>query len=102
MASTIGTELSHETISKITDQIGEEVLAWPRRPLEALYPVILAGRDRGQDPRRSPCLQPGRTHRRRARGMDGFKHVLGIWVQAHEGAKFWAGVCARAGTTAAS
>ncbi len=34
--------------------------------------------------------------------MDGIKHVLGIWVQAHEGAKFWAGVCARAGTTAAS
>ena len=26
--------------------------------------------------------------------MDGIKHVLGIWVQAHEGAKFWAGVCA--------
>ena len=26
--------------------------------------------------------------------MDGIKHVLGIWVQATEGAKFWAGVCA--------
>ena len=26
--------------------------------------------------------------------MDGVKHVLGIWVQANEGAKFWAGVCA--------
>ena len=26
--------------------------------------------------------------------MDGIKHVLGIWVQASEGAKFWAGVCA--------
>ncbi len=26
--------------------------------------------------------------------MDGIKHVLGIWIQAHEGAKFWAGVCA--------
>jgi putative transposase len=25
--------------------------------------------------------------------MDGIKHVLGIWVQATEGAKFWAGVC---------
>ncbi|MDK6900910.1 transposase, partial [Streptococcus agalactiae] len=25
---------------------------------------------------------------------DGIKHVLGIWVQAAEGAKFWAGVCA--------
>lgn len=26
--------------------------------------------------------------------MEGIKHVLGIWVQTHEGAKFWAGVCA--------
>ena len=26
--------------------------------------------------------------------MDGIKHVLGIWVQTKEGAKFWAGVCA--------
>ena len=34
LVSTIGTELSHETISKITDQVGEEVLAWQRRPLE--------------------------------------------------------------------
>ncbi|WP_371830494.1 transposase [Antrihabitans cavernicola] len=24
--------------------------------------------------------------------LDGIKHVLGIWVQATEGAKFWAGV----------
>jgi len=26
--------------------------------------------------------------------IDGIKHVLGIWVQQTEGAKFWAGVCA--------
>jgi hypothetical protein len=26
--------------------------------------------------------------------LDGVKHVLGIWVQAAEGARFWAGVCA--------
>lgn len=36
LATTIGTELSHETISKITDEISEEVLAWQRRPLEAI------------------------------------------------------------------
>lgn len=41
LASTIGTEISHETISKIADQIGEEILSWQQRPLEALYPVIL-------------------------------------------------------------
>ena len=28
-----GTHMSHETISKITDEVAEEVLAWQRRPL---------------------------------------------------------------------
>ena len=32
---TVGTELSRETISKIVDEIADEVLAWQHRPLEA-------------------------------------------------------------------
>ena len=32
---TLGTELSHETISNITDAVVEEVRAWQSRPLEA-------------------------------------------------------------------
>jgi hypothetical protein len=32
---TLGTELSHETISNITDAVLEEVRAWQARPLEA-------------------------------------------------------------------
>jgi len=40
LASTISTELSHETISKITDAVCDEVLAWQQRPLEELYPVL--------------------------------------------------------------
>lgn len=93
LASTIGTELSHETISKITDQIGQEVLAWQHRPLESLYPVIYLDaimvkiRDGAHVSNRAAHIAVGVD-------MDGIKHVLGIWVQAHEGAKFWAGVCA--------
>ncbi|WP_272954475.1 IS256 family transposase [Mycolicibacterium agri] len=40
LASTIGTELSHETISKITDAVLEEVIWWQKRPLEELYPIL--------------------------------------------------------------
>ena len=36
-----GTEISRETISKITDQIVEDMAALQRRPLERLYPVLL-------------------------------------------------------------
>ena len=33
--------------------------------------------------------------------MDGIKHVLGIWLQTNEGAKFWA-ACAPSWPTAVS
>jgi putative transposase len=93
LASTIGTELSHETISKITDEVAEEVLAWQRRPLEPLDPVIYLDaivvkvRDGGHVRNKAAHLAVGVD-------MDGVKHLLGIWVQTNEGAKFWAGVCA--------
>jgi putative transposase len=35
LVSTIGTEISRETLSKIVDEVCDEVLAWQRRPLEA-------------------------------------------------------------------
>lgn len=93
LATTLGTELSRETISKITDEVLEEVLAWQRRPLEALYPVIYLDalvvkvRDGGHVINKAAHIAVGVD-------MDGIKHVLGIWIQTHEGAKFWAGVCA--------
>jgi transposase-like protein len=93
LASTIGAELSHETISKITDQIAEEILVWQQRPLDALYPVIYLDaiivkvRDGGHVRNKAAHIAVGVD-------MDGIKHVLGIWVQATEGAKFWAAVCA--------
>ena len=40
LESTLGTEISHETISNVTDAVAEEVTAWQSRPLEAFYPVI--------------------------------------------------------------
>ena len=93
LASTLGTELSHETISKITDEVLEEVLEWQTRPLDPLYPIlyldaiIIKVRDGHQVQNRAAHIAVGVD-------MEGFKHVLGIWVQATEGAKFWAGVCA--------
>jgi putative transposase len=93
LASTLGTELSHETIAKITDEVTEEVLVWQRRPLEPLYPVIYLDaivvkvRDGGHVGNKAAHLAVGVD-------LEGVKHVLGIWVQTSEGAKFWAGVCA--------
>ena len=71
----------------------EEVLAWQRRPLEPFYPVIYLDalvvkiRDGAHVRNKAAHIAVGVD-------IDGIKHVLGIWVQASEGAKFWAGVCA--------
>jgi putative transposase len=93
LARTVGTDLSHETISKITDAVLEEVKAWQARPLEELYPIIYLDalvvkvRDGHQVRNKAAHIAVGVD-------LDGIRHVLGIWVQATEGAKFWAGVCA--------
>jgi transposase-like protein len=93
LETTIGSELSHETISKIVDAVADEVLVWQHRPLEALYPVlyldaiVVKVRDGGHVRNKAAHIAVGVD-------MDGVKHVLGIWVQATEGAKFWASVCA--------
>ena len=90
---TLGTELSHDTISKITDGVLEEVKGWQSRPLEEIYPIVyldalvIKVRDGHQVRNRAAHIAVGVD-------LDGIKHVLGIWVQASEGAKFWAGVCA--------
>nr|WP_309407565.1 transposase [Glutamicibacter sp. PS] len=40
LETTIGTQLSHDTISKITDEVIEEVAAWQECPLEEFYPIL--------------------------------------------------------------
>ena len=94
LAATLGTDLSHETISNVTEAVADEVAAWQNRPLEAFYPVIYLDalvvkvRDQNRVVNRHAHIAVGVD-------FDGIKHVLGIWVQASEGAKFWASVCAQ-------
>ena len=54
LAEIYDTEISRETISKITDAIVEDLQAWQHRPLDPVYAVLLI-LHRSQDPR-----QPGR------------------------------------------
>ncbi len=94
LAATLGTELSHEAISTITEAVAEEVATWQSRPLEAFYPVlyldalVVKVRDGAHVANRAAHIAVGVD-------MDGIKHVLGIWIQASEGAKFWASVCSQ-------
>jgi transposase-like protein len=94
-----GTRLSAETVSRITEQVMEEVKAWQRRPLDPIYPVVFLDalmvkvRDDHVVHNKPAYLAVGID-------IDGDKHVLGIWVPkaadgpTGEGAAFWRGVVA--------
>jgi len=94
LETTVGTQLSHDTISKITDEVLDEVAAWQERPLEEFYPIlyldaiVIKVRDGHQVRNKAAHMAIGVT-------VEGVKHVLGIWVTENEGAKFWAQVCAQ-------
>jgi putative transposase len=86
---TMGIEISHDTISKITDGVLEEMRAWQSRPLEAVYPVVFVDalvakvRDGGSVRNKAVNIAVGID-------CEGIKRVLGIWVAPAEGAKAWA------------
>jgi transposase-like protein len=89
LAEIYGTEISRETISKITDQIVEDMTAWQHRPLDRLYPVLLIDaivikvRD-AQVANRAVYVVIGVN-------LDGERDVLGLWLgpTGGEGAKQW-------------
>ena len=83
-----GVNVSAGLISEVTDSIQEEVKAWQDRPLEALYPIVYL------DALMVKMRQDGKVDNRAvytAIGIntEGEKSVLGLWVNATEGAKHW-------------
>jgi putative transposase len=86
---TMGIEVSHDTISKTTDEVLEEMRAWQARPLEAVCPVVFVDalvakvKDGGAVRNKAVNIAVGID-------CEGVKHVLGIWVAPAEGAEAWA------------
>jgi len=83
-----GVEVSPTLISKVTDEVIDQVRGWQNRPLERLYPVVFLDalfvkmRDGGQVSNRAVYVALGIN-------VEGEKEVLGLWVADSEGAKFW-------------
>ena len=73
--------------------VAEEITAWQTRPLDSFYAILYIDaltvkvRDGGTVDNKAAYLVTGVD-------IDGFNHVLGIWMAASEGARFWAG-CVR-------
>jgi putative transposase len=83
-----GVKVGRDLISRVTDEVMDDVRAWQQRPLEDVYPVVfldalvLKIREGGSVQRRACYLALGVT-------VEGERDVLGMWFQEHEGAKFW-------------
>lgn len=84
-------EVSHTLISKVTDAVIDEVIAWQARPLEEVYPTIYL------DCIVVKCHQDKRVINKSiylalAINLSGQKELLGLWIAENEGSKFWLSV----------
>ncbi|EFV91343.1 UNVERIFIED_ORG: putative transposase [Dietzia maris] len=86
-----GSKVSAATISRVTDVVTDEIALWQSRPLETVYPIVyidaiwLKIRDGGVVSNKACHVAVGVD-------LEGRKQVLGLWLGATEGAKFWANV----------
>lgn len=84
-------EISPELVTKISEKIMPEVVAWQNRPLEAVYPFIFMDaihykvREDHRYVTKAAYVVLGIT-------MDGRKDILGVWIGEHESSKFWLNV----------
>src|ERR1700761_73165 len=84
-------EVSPDLISRVTDAVLADVLAWRSRPLERIYPVVFLDALRVKI-RHEGIVKNKAIYVALALTLTGEKEVLGLWVEQTEGARFWLGV----------
>ena len=84
-------DISTSLVSRVTDNIIDDITAWQNRPLSSLYPIVYLDcivvkiRQDKQIINKAIYLALGVN-------LEGKKELLGMWVSENEGAKFWLGV----------
>ena len=83
-----GFEISHETLSNITDRVIETAGEWQNRPLKKFYPFLFVD-----------CLYVNIRKEMESRNcavyvvlgydVNGIKDILGIWIGEAEGKHYW-------------
>ena len=83
-----GVDISPTLISRITDEVMDEVIAWKNRPLESLYPIVYMDalvvkvKEDKSVIKKAVYLALGIN-------LEGKKEILGMWCSQNEGSKFW-------------
>jgi len=84
-------QLSTSTISKITDRINGDIVAWQNRPLDDLYlivwmdGIVFKVREQSKVINKTIYMAVGLKR-------DGRKEVLGLWLGKNESSSFWMSV----------
>lgn len=87
-----GITISPSMVSKITDKVIATATEWQNRILDKIYPIVYLDamyfkvRSNGKIVNKAVYICLGYT-------MEGYKDILGLWVDEAEGAKFWLGIC---------
>ena len=81
-------EISPDLISTITDAVLDELREWQMRPLDSVYPAIYLDAIVCKV-RHDGAVRNKAAHIAIGVDVEGRKHVLGIWLETAEGAKFW-------------
>ena len=86
-----GFQVSTSTISRITDKVSEDIVAWQNRPLEPIYfivwmdGIVFKVRENSRIINKTIYIAVGLR-------KDGKKEVLGLWLGKSESAAFWMSV----------
>src|SRR5690606_7237420 len=84
-------KVSPTSISRITDAVNEDIIAWQNRPLDPIYMVVWMDgvvfkvREGSKVINRTIYLAIGLKR-------DGVREVMGLWLGRSESASFWLGV----------
>ena len=84
-------DISTSTISRITDRISNDIVAWQNRPLEPVYlitwmdGIVFKVRENSKVINKTMYIAVGLRR-------DGKKEVLGLWLGKNESAAFWMSV----------
>lgn len=84
-------EISHTTLSEITERIIPKVKEWQSRPLDAVYTIVWL------DAMHYKVKDEGKVSSRAVYNVlaidkDGYKELIGMYVSHSEGANFWLSV----------
>lgn len=87
-----GITISPSMVSRITDKVMDSAVEWQNRSLDKIYPIVYLDamyfkvRSNGKIVNKAVYICLGYN-------MQGYKEILGSWVDEAEGAKFWLKIC---------